>query len=182
MQQYKVFASALTVLLVLAGSGWAADVAKIGVVDGQRVLETSNAGQAARAQVKESYQRMEEDMKKRGAEFEELKKQFERNAMVMSQEKREDSQREMQIKQMDLQQLGKKYSGDLKELEQKLTDRIQKDVLDLVAEIGKEEGYLLIVSKPAALYNPTSIDITDKLIQKYNAKYGKGQTKASKKK
>jgi Skp family chaperone for outer membrane proteins len=100
----------------------------------------------------------------------------------MSQEKREDSQREMQIKQMDLQQLGKKYSGDLKEQEQKLTDRIQKDVLDLVAEIGKEEGYLLIVSKPAALYNPTSIDITDKLIQKYNAKYGKGQTEASKKK
>jgi outer membrane protein len=182
MQQYKVFASALTVLLVLAGSGWAADVAKIGVVDGQRVLETSTAGQAARAQIKESYQQMEEDMKKRGAEFEELKKQFERNAMVMSQEKREDSQREMQIKQMDLQQLGKKYSGDLKELEKKLTDRIQKDVLNLVAEIGKEEGYLLIVSKPAVLYNPTAIDLTDKLIQKYNAKYGKGQTEASKKK
>jgi outer membrane protein len=182
MQQYKFFASALTVLLVLAGSVWAADVAKIGVVDGQRVLETSTAGQAARAQIKESYQRMEEDMKKRGAEFEELKKQFERNAMVMSQEKREDSQREMQIKQMDLQQLGKKYSGDLKELEQKLTDRIQKDVLKLVAEIGKEEGYLLIVSKPAVLYNPTAIDLTDKLIQKYNAKYGKGQTEASKKK
>jgi len=182
MQQYKVFASALTVLLVLAGSGWAADVAKIGVVDGQRVLETSTAGQAARAQIKESYQQMEEDMKKRGAEFEELKKQFERNAMVMSQEKREDSQREMQIKQMDLQQLGKKYSGDLKELEKKLTDRIQKDVLNLVAEIGKEEGYLLIVSKPAVLYNPTAIDLTDKLIQKYNAKYGKGQTEATKKK
>ena len=182
MRHYKVFVSALIVLLVLAGSGWAADVAKIGVVDGQRVLETSTAGQAARAQIKESYQRMEEDMKKRGAEFEELKKQFERNAMVMSQEKREDSQREMQIKQMDLQQLGKKYSGDLKEQEQKLTERIQKDVLELVAEIGKEEGYLLIVSKPAVLYNPTAIDLTDKLIQKYNAKYGKGQTEASKKK
>jgi Skp family chaperone for outer membrane proteins len=87
----------------------------------------------------------------------------------------------MQIKQMDLQQLGKKYSGDLKLLEQKLTDRIQKDVLNLVTEIGKAEGYLLIVSKPAVLYNPTAIDLTDKLIQKYNAKYSKGQTEASKK-
>lgn len=181
MRQYNICVSALTVLLVLSGTGWGADVAKIGVVDAQRVLETSSAGQAARAQIKESYQRMEDDMKKRGAEFEELKKQFERNAMVMSQEKREDSQREMQIKQLDLQQLGKKYSGDLKELEQKLTGRIQKDVLDLTEEMGKEEGYLLIVNKPAVLYNPTAIDITDKLIQKYNAKYGKGQSEASKK-
>jgi outer membrane protein len=108
MQRYKVLFSALAVLMMFSGTGWSADVAKIGVVDGQRVLETSSAGQAARAQIKESYKRMEEDMKKRGAEFEELKKQFERNAMVMSQEKREDSQREMQIKQLDLQQLGKK--------------------------------------------------------------------------
>ena len=181
MQRYRVLFSALAVLMMFSGTGWSADVAKIGVVDGQRVLETSSAGQAARAQIKESYKRMEEDMKKRGAEFEELKKQFERNAMVMSQEKREDSQREMQIKQLDLQQLGKKYSADLKELEQKLTDRIQKDVLDLVAEVGKGEGYLLIVNKPAVLYNPTAIDITDKLIQKYNAKYSQGKTEASKK-
>ena len=159
MQQYKVFVTALTVLLMLSGTGWGADVAKIGVVDGQRVLETSSAGQAARAQIKESYKRMEDDMKKRGAEFEEVKKQFDRNAMVMSQEKREDSQRELQIKQMDLQQLGKKSGGNIKELEQKLTDRIQKDVLDLVAEV-RAEGYLLIVDKPAVLYNPTAIDIT----------------------
>ncbi|MFZ0131817.1 MAG: OmpH family outer membrane protein [Desulfobacterales bacterium] len=172
---------ALTVVLMIGGFAWGADVAKIGVIDAQRVLETAAAGQAARAQIKANYQKMEEDMKKRGAEFEEMKKQFERNAAVMSQEKREDSQREMQIKQLDLQQLGKKYSADLKELEQKLTNRIQKDVLDLAEEMGKEEGYLLIVNKPAVLYNPAAIDITDKLIQKYNAKYGKGQTEASKK-
>ncbi|MDZ7579643.1 MAG: OmpH family outer membrane protein [Deltaproteobacteria bacterium] len=181
MHQYRIFISALIVLSMLSGAAWGADVAKIGVVDAQRVLETSSAGQAARAQIKDSYTKMEEDMKKRGAEFEELKKQFERNAMVMSQEKREDTQREMQIKQLDLQQLGKKYSGDLKELEQKLTGRIQKDVLDLTEEIGKEEGYLMIVNKPAVLYNPTAIDITDKLIQKYNTKFGKGQAEASKK-
>ncbi|MFZ0241034.1 MAG: OmpH family outer membrane protein [Desulfobacterales bacterium] len=181
MRQYKIFGLVLLMGMVFGATGWGADVAKIGVIDAQRVLEASTAGQAARAQIKANYQKMEEDMKKRGAEFEELKKQFERNAAVMSQEKREDSQRDMQIKQLDLQQLGKKYSADLKELEQKLTSRIQKDVLGLAEEMGKEEGYLLIVNKPAVLYNPTAIEITDKLIQKYNTKYGKGQTEASKK-
>jgi outer membrane protein len=182
MLQFRVVASALTVVFLLVGSAWGADVAKIGIVDVQRVLETSKAGQAARAQIKANIDRMEADMKKRGAEFEELQKQFERNAAVMSQEKREQTRRDMQIKQLDFQQLQKKYKGDLKELEQQLLDRIQKDVLNLIDEIGKKEGYLLIVNKVAVLYNPTAIDITDRLIQQYNAQYGKGQSPSSKKK
>ena len=182
MRRYNpIIMLAMIVLLISTNSGLAADVAKIGIVDGQRVLETSDAGKAARALIKEQYNRMEEELKKRGAEFEEMKQQFERNAMVMSQEKREQSQRDLQIKQMDLQQLGKKYSSELKELEKKYTTRIQKDVLTLTGEIGKSGGYLLIVDKPGVLYHPNSIELTDQLIQKYNAKDAKGNTEASKK-
>ena len=36
-------------------------------------------------------------------------------------------------------------------------------------EIGKKEGFLLIISNAVVLYSPTSIDITDQLIQAYNA-------------
>ena len=181
MRRYNLIIITLTVILSITSYGMSADVAKIGIIDGQRVLETSEAGKAARALIKEKYSRMEEELKKRGAEFEELKKQFERNAMVMSQEKREQSQRDLQIKQMDLQQLGKKYSGELKEIEKKYTTRIQKDVLTLTAEMGKSGGYLLIIDKPGVLYHPNSIDLTDQVIQKYNAKYAKGDTEASKK-
>ena len=182
MRRYNfIIISAMTALLTFTSFGRAADVAKIGIIDGQRVLETSDAGKTARAGIKGQYNRMEEELKKRGAEFEELKKQFERNAMVMSQEKREQSQRDLQIKQMDLQQLGKKYSTELKALEKKYTERIQKDVLKLTEEIGKSGGYLLIIDKPGVLYHPNSIELTDQLIQKYNAKYAKGDTEASKK-
>jgi outer membrane protein len=182
MRRYNlIIISAMTVLLTTASYGMAADVAKIGIIDGQRVLETSDAGKAARGEIKGAYNRMEEELKKRGAEFEELKKQFERNAMVMSQEKREQSQRDLQIKQMDLQQLGKKYSTELKAIEKKYTERIQKDVLKLTEEMGKSGGYLLIIDKPGVLYHPNSIELTDQLIQKYNAKYAKGDAEASKK-
>lgn len=183
MRRYQlIIISAIIVLLSMTSNGICADVAKIGVLDGQRVLETSDAGQAARAQIKEKYSRMEEELKKRNVELEEMKKQFERNAMVMSQEKREQSQRDLQIKQMDLQQLSKKYTGELKELEQRLISKINTDAKKIVEEIGKSEGYLVIIDKAAVPYYPTSIDITDKMIKKYNAKYAKGKTEAPKKK
>ena len=182
MRRYKlIIISVLALFFTMNSYGICADVAKIGILDGQRVLETSDAGQAARNQIKKRYSRMEEELKKRNAEFEEQKNQFERNAMVMSQEKREQSQRDLQIKKMDLQQMSKKYTGELKQMEQKLLSKINDDVKKIVQEIGKTEGYLVIIDRAAVPYYPTSIDITDKLIKKYNAQYAKGQKKSSKK-
>jgi len=163
----------------IAGNAHAADIAKVGIIDAQRILETSSAGKAAQAQIKEKSVRMAEELKKRGSEVEQLRAQLEREAMVMSQEKREDARREFRIKLNDFKGLEQKYRGELKQLEQKLVGRIQTDIIQLTQEIGKKGGYLLIINKPAVLYSPTSIDITDQLIQKYNAKYAKGQTEAS---
>ena len=87
----------------------------------------------------------------------------------------------MKIKKVELDDLSKKYTRELKRLEQKLIKRIQKDIVSLTNEIGKKEGYLLIINKPAVLYNPTAIDVTDQIIQQYNAKFAKGETEASKK-
>jgi len=173
------FMTVIMTVIGIAGSAHAADIAKIGIIDAQRILETSSAGKAAQAQIKEKSVRMAEDLKKRGGEVEKLRAQLEREAMVMSQEKREDARREFRIKLNDFKGLEQKYRGELKQLEQRLVGRIQTDIIGLTQEIGKQGGYLLIINKPAVLYSPTSIDITDQVIQKYNAKYAKGQTEAS---
>lgn len=180
MHRGNLIGLAVSILLITwAGAGFAADIAKIGVLDAQRVLETSSAGKDAKTQIKGKSSTMAEELKTRGSEVEELRKQLEREAMVMSQEKREDKQREYRIKLNDFKGLEKKYRGELKELEQRLIGKIQQDIIRLAEEIGKEEGYLMIVNRPAVVYYPNSIDITDTLIERYNALYAKGQAEAS---
>ncbi|MBI5592151.1 MAG: OmpH family outer membrane protein [Deltaproteobacteria bacterium] len=46
-----------------------------------------------------------------------------------------------------------------------------EEVVEVVQDIGKKEGYTLIVEKRTGgvVYAPTSIDITDSVIQIYNA-------------
>jgi outer membrane protein len=61
-----------------------------------------------------------------------------------------------------------------------LMTKIQKDLLGLAEEMGKKEGFLLILDRKAAIYYPTSVDVTDQLIEKYNAKFARGETEASK--
>jgi len=73
---------------------------------------------------------------------------------------------------MILNLLKKKYKDEFKVLNNRLVNRIKKDVFELIEAMGKKEGYLLIVEKNEAgiLYSPTAIDITDKLIPLYNEK------------
>jgi len=44
-----------------------------------------------------------------------------------------------------------------------------KDLSDVVRQIGQKEGFTMIVDKDATLYVSESIDITEKVIQQYNA-------------
>jgi outer membrane protein len=151
----------------------AADVAKIGVANLQRVMETSNPGKAAQEEIKKQKDQMEQELKQKGGEIEELRKQLERESMVMSKEKREEKEREIRIKLNDFKSLQKRYRTQLQLLEKKLVNALLKDVSILVEEIGKKEGYLLIINNTGVMYSPGSIDITDQLIKELNARYAK---------
>jgi outer membrane protein len=166
----SILAVGVLSLFFLTGTSSAADVAKIGVVDFQKILEVSNAGKTAQDEINSQGKQMESDLKGRGAEIEEIEKKIDRESMVMSKEVREEKQREMRIKIGDFKALQQKYMEDFKALEGRIIGRIQKEVVELVQEIGKKEGYTLIVEKRTGgvVYAPLSIDITDTVIQIYN--------------
>ena len=151
----------------------AADVAKIGVANLQRILETSNQGKSAQDEIKKQKDKMEQELKQKGGEIEELRKQLERESMVMSKEKREEKEREIRIKLNDFKSLQKRYRTELQNLEKKLVNALLKEVSTLVDEIGKKEGYLLIINNAGVMYSPNSINITDQVIKELNARFAK---------
>jgi outer membrane protein len=166
---------------LFVASSFGADVAKIGVVNFQTILEKSDAGKMAMAEINKHGKELEASLKKKGKEIEETKNKLEREALVMSKEMREEKEREIRISTNDLKILQNKYTADLRQLEAKLVRNIQKEVLEIIAEIGKKEGFLVIFEKREAgvMYSPDTIDITDRLIQKYNSIFSQ---KSSKKK
>jgi outer membrane protein len=162
--------------MTFTAQAFAADVAKIGIVDFQKVFETSTAGKAAKEEINTQGKKLETDLKAKGSELEETKKRLEREALVMSREKREEKEREFRIKVNDFKSLQKKYERDLQRTQKRLLGEMKKEVLEIISEVGKAEGYLMIIEKIGVLYAPTALDISDIIIQKYNemkAKSGK---------
>jgi len=169
-----MFATGLAVLLLLyGGPAFSADPVKIGVVDLQKILETSNSGKAAQNELKVQRDKMQADMKQRGNEIQEIESRMQREAMVMSKETREEKEREHRIKVSDFQALQRKYQSDLQEVERKLMGRLQTEITSLVGDIAKKDGYLLVISNIGVIYSLPSTDITERLIQELNAKSGK---------
>jgi len=167
------FFMAIFLIFSFVFSSNAADVAKIGVVDLKRVFDNSSAGKTAQAELTKQGKKMQGELEKRKAEIEKIQKNIERQVAVMSKEAREQKNRDLQIKIYDFKNLEKKYRSELRKNERKKLIKIQKEVLLIAREIGKKEGYLIIFDKSAAIYVPKTLDLTDKVIQEYNAGYKK---------
>jgi len=181
MRMCKMALAIIFSICISVASSYGADVAKIGVVNFQRILENSDAGKMATAEINKQGKEMEESLKKKGEEIEEMRKKLERESLVMSKEMREEKEREIKINIMDFKSLKDKYMADFKQEEARLVRGIQKEVMEIIEEMGKKEGFLVILEKRegGVLYSPDTIDVTDRLIQQYNTKFSQ---KAPKKK
>ncbi len=162
----------IAMILFLGGinSTFAAGTVKIGIVDFQKVVKTSSPGKIIKQTIDKKGKEMEGILKKKRAEIEKLKKDLDRESLVMSKEKFLEKQRDIRIKINDFKSLKADYAQQFKEMEARFITKIKTDVLDIARKIGKKEGFLLILEKneAGAMYYPKSMDITDQLIKEYN--------------
>ncbi len=161
--------------LGIVSQGFCADVAKIGVINFQKILKESSAGKMTQKLITEKGSEFQKKLTTEKAQLDEMKKSFERESLVLSPEKQQENQREFRIRVNDFKKMQETFSREFKQLETKHLNQMQKDVFEIANEMGKKEGYLLILEKKIAgiIYHPTQLDITDKVIKEYNLKSSK---------
>ena len=149
---------------------FSAEVAKIGLVDLQKIIINSSAGKLTQKKLQAKGDQFSQKLENMQQEIVELEKKLKTESMVLSSEKKDEKGREYRIKVNDFNQAKKKFQYDLQIFEKKAIQQIQKDVVGIVGKLGKKEGYLLILERNSAgvMYHPESIDITDKVISEYN--------------
>jgi len=168
MIKLTLIAVILVTLFTIESLG--AEMNKIGLVDFQKILQTSHAGKAAQEEINVEGKKMEADLKLKGEEIQNLEKTLEREQMVLSKEAREERQRDVRIKINDFKNLQAKYRSDLKKLESRVIKRIEDGVFGLVEQIAKDNDYLLVLEKRAGgvIYFKEAMDITDSVIEKFD--------------
>ncbi len=166
----KLFFLIIGSLFIFNIAASAADAPKIAVVDFQKVVTNSEKGKAADANLKKEADKIRQELNidKQSAELEKMNEEFKKESAVLSKEKLQEKGKQLNEKIRKFQGAQKEYNKKAGELHQKLAIELHQNILNVVEEIGKKEGYTLIIEKSGVLYSE-STDITDQVIKKCNA-------------
>lgn len=175
MKKSILIPAALIVAAMFTCSAFAADAAKIGVVNFEKIIKESSAGKVIQNELKA---KRDELQKKLGAEekkVQDLSVALEREALVLSAEKKLERQRELRDKVDDLKKMKADFTQEMQIMQAKRMNQIQKDVFDIANKLGKAQGYTMIIEKKIAgvIYVADKVDITSEIIKEYNATYAK---------
>ena len=166
--------STVLLALVFVPAAMAAEL-KVGYVDLQKALNMSSSGKAAKEKMKAKFKDYDADVQKKQDELKKLKDDLEKQAMLLSAEARAAKERDYQQKVKDYQRMTKDIQEELQQADQDYTRKILEEIFKVVQNVGKQDGYTLILEKTESsiLFANDSIDLTDRVIQTYDKQSGK---------
>lgn len=160
---------ALLVATCIAKGSFAADV-KIGYIDLRVALNESDTGKKAKTELESTIRTKQASIDEKGKTVEKLKADLEKQASVLSAEARKSKEDEIERMMRDYQRLVQDSQAEVKKREDKFTASIIKELRDIIEKIGREENYSLILENVEGiiLYSRKDLDLTDKVIKRYN--------------
>ncbi|HEY6003953.1 MAG TPA: OmpH family outer membrane protein [Anaeromyxobacter sp.] len=169
--------SALALALALVPAAASAQQ-KIGYVDLQRAMNEIEEGKAVTAVLKQDFAEKQKQIDAKKAELEKLQAEFEKQATVMSEQARKDKAVDLDRRARDLQALFVSLQKDLSDRDREATRGVFDKMAQIVAEIAEADGFTIVLERNAGLvYAPPSLDLTNELIRKYNARHPGGAKK-----
>jgi outer membrane protein len=167
----KLRALAVAALLATASVASAQEI-KIATVDLQRALNECEAGKVAKEGFKVEVEKLQGKLEKQKNELERIKADAERKASVLKDDERKEIERDYQRRLRDFQRTYKDSQAELQARDNELTAEILRDLQGVILEYGAKSPYNLILEASntgVVLFATKNLDITDQVIEAYNA-------------
>jgi outer membrane protein len=158
--------------LLVIGTAAQDEPIKIGVVDLDQAISSTEDGKAAREEMARKQREAEAQVAPLYEKYQALEEDLKAKKFVLSDES-------LFQKQLDLAELRNQIENKVKEIEGQLKVdkyRIQEPLLtklrQIINETGREQGFTLILQRGASglIYTREALDITDLIVAQYNKK------------
>jgi outer membrane protein len=162
--------AAFAVCLLLAPARGFAAEPKIGFVDLRKAVFSSREGKAAQDQFGKLEEGKAAELRPRQEALRKLEEEYEKQRFVLSPEALQDRKFEIIKQRRDLERDLRAAEDDLQIKQVQLLQPIQKKVAKVVEEVGKQNGFTMIVDKgtQGLLFWSESDDITELVVQRLN--------------
>ncbi|MCA9581491.1 MAG: OmpH family outer membrane protein [Myxococcales bacterium] len=165
----------LGVAFISAFAPKAAAQDKIAVVDLQRAITQTEEGRQAKAKLTKLFAKRQKQIDAKTNDLKKMKEDIEKQKDVLSREAMQGKLEVYQKSFVELQTVYMEYQKEISQKEGQLTKGILERMQKIVERIGQAKGYSLVVERNegGVVWAPSSLDITDDVIQRYNKGEGK---------
>jgi len=169
MKKSFLFSAVIVVILLTHNVAFGEDPIKVGLIDIQRCLDESKEGQQVLELLRKKKDLLQRQLDTKQKELLELRKEFEKQALMLSMDAQDNRRRTIERKARELQYFLRDLNKQLRKAQEKEKKRMLKELDKVIEKIGSEGNFTLIVEKRAGgvLYWIDSIDITEKVIRAY---------------
>ncbi len=142
---------------------------KIGIMNVQKVLTSSNAGKKVKEQIEAKMALLRTEFKAEEEALIALQKEIEKKSSVWSEEAKAGKIRDFQKKKRELKAKTDDASFEMRQFQNKELDPIVKKLDGVVKDFGEKNGYTVILdAKAGVVFLDKSVEISDILIEELN--------------
>lgn len=163
-----LMAGIIFVFLICNASSFAAE--KIGFINLQEIMQTSNAGKKAADDFKKFYDKETQDIKTAEKELKKMKDELDKQGSIMTQSSQKEKEAAYQKKLRDYQLLVNDTNEELKKRDQEMTQKLMPGIMKIVRAIAEKEKYTLVIdvaTLPIPYYAKEN-DFSKKVIEEFN--------------
>jgi outer membrane protein len=147
---------------------------KIGYVDVRAVLADSKTGKAHRAGIEKYVKDKQAEIRKEEEKLNTLKQSLEKEALTLSDAQKQQKQKDFQDKVQALQKTAQDADRELRQKDGEFTNKSIDVIRQVIADLAKAEGVNMVLGRGEVLYGDDSMDLTAKVIEKFDAAVAKG--------
>ncbi len=172
-------AAAVAVFVGLAfGADAQQSAYKVGVISVQGAIAGTKDGQKASQELDAKFSPKKKEFDARQAELAQLQDQYNKSGAVMSEDKRQQLQRDIDEKKKRLERDTQDAQEELQSEQNRLLQSLGQRMMAVIEKYAKDNGYTMIldVSNPQTpvLYASSGIDITQDIISLYDKNSSNG--------
>jgi|TARA_R110000868_G_scaffold267921_3_gene527174 outer membrane protein len=156
---------ALVCLLTAFSTAVLADGSKIGVVDLQKIMQTSDDVKTIQATLEEKFKPRRDKIMGMEADLKKDMEAFKRDSSVLSQAKRKELEQKIMMAQQTFEQQGQQYQQELSAAHNEAMEKFYDKIRAAIAKVAEAEKYDLVFQKDAAPFSVDKLDVTSKVIK-----------------
>tara|TARA_Y100000588_G_C14022626_1_gene824976 strand:- start:376 stop:876 length:501 start_codon:yes stop_codon:yes gene_type:complete len=158
----------ITLTFALGSMNVFADTSKMGVVDLQKIMQTSTEMKTIQSKLEKEFKPRRDVLVEMEASLKKDMEKFKRDSTVMSKSERQKLEKKIVESQQKFERQGQEYQQELSKAHNEAMEAFYSKVRSAIAKVAEKDKYELVLQKDAAPFSAPKLDVTDKVLKQIN--------------